>query len=328
MPGARGAPGFPSVMSSSAMSRAQLYAQLVRLPNLPSAFADILLGALATGALRGHWLPFAFLLPASGCLYCAGMVWNDFFDVEQDKRERPFRPIASGRVSRLEAALLGGVLLLSGVLVAALADLAQDMPAWRSVIVALFLVPAILLYDGWLKRTPLGPLGMGVCRFLNVLLGLSASGHISIPNADGNLSTGLGIHLAFVVGLYIVGVTWLARTEARVSSKKQLTGAALVMLASLFFGLAVAARVAADKPSPLFPYLLVGLGIVVGLPIQQAIRKPTPERVQTAVKRSLMGLVLLDAVLATAVAGSLGLIVLVLLVPSLYLNRRRWLYAT
>jgi 4-hydroxybenzoate polyprenyltransferase len=148
------------------MSRARLYAQLVRLPNLPSAFADILLGALATEALPSRWLPFAFLLPASGCLYCAGMVWNDFFDVQQDLRERPFRPIASGKVSRREAALFGGLLLFGGVILAGLAGLAQEQPTWLSGTVALGLVFAILLYDSWLKRTPLGPIGMGACRFL------------------------------------------------------------------------------------------------------------------------------------------------------------------
>jgi 4-hydroxybenzoate polyprenyltransferase len=310
------------------MTRAQLYAQLVRLPNLPSALADIFLGALATEALLSHWLPLAFLLPASGCLYCAGMVWNDFFDVEQDTRERPFRPLASGKVSRGEAALLGSGLLLAGVFLAGLAGLAQEQPTWLSGWVALFLVPAILLYDAWLKRTPLGPLGMGACRFLNVLLGLSASGHLSVKDYTGQPALGLGLHLAFTVGLYIVGVTWLARTEARASSKKQLTGAALVMLASLCLGLAIGARAAPDKPSPLFPYLLVVLGVIVGLPVQQAMRKPTPDRVQAAVKRALLGLVLLDAVLATAVAGWLGLMILLLLVPSLYLNRRHWLYAT
>jgi hypothetical protein len=75
-------------------------------------------------------------------------------------------------------------------------------------------------------------------------------------------------------------------------------------------------------------YLLVGLGFVLGLPVQQAIALPTPTRVQAAVKRSLVCLIVLDAVLATAVAGAVGLVILVLLGPSLYLNRQRWLYAT
>jgi hypothetical protein len=41
-----------------------------------------------------------------------------------------------------------------------------------------------------------------------------------------------------------------------------------------------------------------------------------------------MALILLDAVLATATAGAIGLVILLLLAPSLYLNRKRWLYAT
>jgi hypothetical protein len=42
-----------------------------------------------------------------------------------------------------------------------------------------------------------------------------------------------------------------------------------------------------------------------------------------------MCLILLDTVLATGTrVGSVGLVLLVLMVPSLYLNTRRWLYAT
>ena len=73
----------------------------------------------------------------------------------------------------------------------------------------------------------------------------------------------------------------------------------------------------------------VALGFYLGLPAWQAIQAPTPGNVQGVVKRALMSLILLDAILATATrAGTLGLLVLVLLAPSLYLNRRRWLYAT
>src|SRR5207249_291792 len=84
-------------------------AATVRLPNVFTAFADIGLGILATwqltpeafalGELGWVWSAL-FLMAASGCLYCAGMVFNDVFDLEQDKRERPSRPIPSGRVSR------------------------------------------------------------------------------------------------------------------------------------------------------------------------------------------------------------------------------------
>jgi 4-hydroxybenzoate polyprenyltransferase len=160
---------------------------------------------------------------------------------------------------------------------------------------------------------------MGACRFLNVLLGASLA---------ATLPWDARIHLAGPVGLYIVGVTWCARTEARVSEQSQLALAAAVMLTGLLLALPLPVVVPGAVPSPLFPYLLVGLGFLVGLPVCDAIATPTPSRVQAAVGRALFSLVVLDAVLATAVAGTVGLVVLVLLVPILYLKRQTWLYAT
>jgi 4-hydroxybenzoate polyprenyltransferase len=297
------------------MSRLRAYAQLVRLPNVFTALADICLGALAIASLPQRWPAFLALLGASACLYSAGMVWNDFFDLEQDRRERPSRPIPSGRVSSLTAALLGTVLFGMGLALAVAAGLLLD--SWAPLTMAGILVAAILLYDGWLKRTWAGPLGMGLCRFLNVLLGLSLG---------GGWPDGWRFHLAAVVGVYIVGVTWFARTEARVSNQTALTLAAGVMLAGLVLALPIPAWVAAGSSSPLFPYLLVALGFLVGIPVGRAIAEPAPKHVQAAVKRAIMGLVVLDAVLATALAGSVGLLILALLLPALYLGR--WIYST
>jgi UbiA prenyltransferase family len=302
------------------MDRLRPYFQLVRLPNVFTALADITLAALALRALPEHTATFLLLCFASACLYCGGMVWNDYFDVEQDKRERPFRPIPSGRVSPTTAAIFGGLLLAAGVIFAILSAL-QHAEGSRSapIVLAVLLVGAILAYDGWLKRTQLGPVGMGACRLLNVLLGLTVTGQ---PIERW------GWLLALVVGLYIVGVTWFARTEARLSSQAALAGAAGVMLAALLLAVPVPAVPPDGSPSPLFPYLLVALGFLVGIPVGRAISKPTPTRVQAAVRRALSGLILLDAVLATAVAGALGLVILLLLVPIFYLRRWQWLYAT
>jgi hypothetical protein len=87
-------------------------------------------------------------------------------------------------------------------------------------------------------------------------------------------------------------------------------------------GLSTAARWGAA----LFPYLLVGFAFYVGIPVSRAISRPAPQFVQRAVKRAVLGLVLLDAVLATALTGPLSLALVLLLLPSLYLGR--WLYST
>ena len=100
------------------------------------------------------------------------------------------------------------------------------------------------------------------------------------------------------------------------------------MLAALLLAIPLPVTAPGGTTSFLFPYLLVGLGFGVGLPVTRAIRDPSPTNVQAAVKRSIFGLVLLDAVLATARAGTVGLLILLLLAPSFYLARRRELYAT
>ncbi len=303
------------------------YAQLLRLPNVFTAMADIGMAALVSGALPGHAAEVALLVLASSCLYCAGMVWNDYFDLEQDKRERPFRPLPSGRITTGAAARFGLVLLAAGVNFAALAGLLGDSFRLAPLVLAFLLAFAILLYDGWLKRTGAGPVAMGACRFLNVLLGLSA-----VPGALGG-----GVLLAVVVGIYIVGVTWFARTEAVASNQTQLTAAATVMLAALLLALGVpvvgqpAARgegsdllafVQVGLGQFLFPYLLVAFGFYVGGPVMRAIDHPLPERVQPAVKRAVLGLVLLDAILAASLAGTPGLLLALLLLPASALGRR------
>jgi 4-hydroxybenzoate polyprenyltransferase len=317
------------------MNRLRTYARLLRLPNLPSALADIVLGAFAVAVWKvpGGWLASLLLLPATACLYCAGMAWNDFFDREQDRRERPERPIPSGEVSPREAQQLGLGLMVAGVMFAALAGWAPALVGGKAsaapAVLAVLLVGAIFLYDGVLKTTPLGPVAMGLCRFLNVLLGVSANWGLAWPR---------GAHLALVVGLYIAGVTWFARREAGVSKKNELIAAACVLLAALLLAVGLPLRVpgplgvadtreAADS-SPLFPYLLAALGFFLAPPVLSAIWKPTPPRVQAAVKRALLGLIVLDAVLATALAGTVGLTLLLLLLPGLYLNRQKRLYAT
>ena len=228
------------------MDRLRPYFQLVRLPNVFTALADIALAALAARAVQDqplaqHIAGLPALCLASACLYCGGMVWNDFFDVEQDRHERPFRPIPSGRVSRHDRRLFGGLLLAAGVVFAILSALRTPRGRARPpIVIALLLVggdPRPMTAGS--KRTGMGPVAMGTCRFLNVLLGLTVTG---LPIERW------GWLLALVVGVYIVGVTWFARTEARVSNQAALGAAAAVMLAALLLALPLPAL--PRRPTP------------------------------------------------------------------------------
>jgi len=305
--------------------RVLAYAQLLRLPNVFTAFADIALGA-AVGAAVLPTVPFAFwggmllVALASGCLYLAGMVWNDVFDRTEDAAARAFRPIPSGRVSVRAAVVLGTALMAAGIALAALAGL-PGQPEWKHdpLVYSIGIAIAVLLYDGGLKRTPIGPVAMGSCRFLNVLFGVSL-----IP--DEHLDSGLRLHLAGVVGIYIVGVTWFARTEEARSNSRQLAGAAIVIVLALVLGLVLKAKLPAGSGTFLFPYLLVAFGFLIGRPIARALSSPAPRAVQTAIKRAVLGLVMLDAVLATAFGGLAALAILLLLPPALLIGK--WVYST
>src|ERR1051326_4080021 len=175
------------------------YAQLLRIPNVFTAFADILMGTLAAHTLQSQPISALLLLLASGCLYCAGMVWNEYFDFEIDRKERPFRPLPSGKISQRQARGICVGLLAVGMACAALAGWSADGWSVTPAVTASLLVAAILIYDGCLKHTPLGPTSMGACRFLNILLATSLAD-------PGRLNGFHRVHLALVVGLYIVGV--------------------------------------------------------------------------------------------------------------------------
>ena len=95
------------------------YLQLVRLPNLFTAVADVAMGFFVAQPLLAErrlgmweWAALGTLAAASVLLYAAGVVLNDWFDLEIDRQERPERPLPSGRIApcggaaaRLDAAL-------------------------------------------------------------------------------------------------------------------------------------------------------------------------------------------------------------------------------
>jgi len=279
------------------------YLQLLRLPTVFTAMADIMLGFVLThrfiyGPIANPeadpllqqigWhdsIQFVELVVASSCLYLAGMVFNDVFDRAQDAAERPSRPIPSGRVSVRSATILGSCLMLTGVVSAALVCMV-------SLQVALALVVTILAYDSVLKRTPLGPLAMGSCRFLNVLLGASMQ-----PDWIPSLLSLPQVAAAAGLGIYIVGVTLFARTEARVSNRMQLAVAQLVMN----LGFATLAWLVMRQPivSPVAVPLamLMVVAFTINRRSVEALRDPSPATVQGSIKVMLLSLVILDSTL-------------------------------
>lgn len=181
------------------------YLRFIRLPGVFTAFADIIAGFFVLrfsgfSAERVGCLPH--LLAASACLYLAGMAWNDLFDVEEDSRLRPERPLPSGEVSLTGGYLVAAALVTIGMMLA--------MAAGRtSFLIAATLALCVFLYDALLKDVPVvGPLCMGACRGLNLLLGMSAH-----PYFSSYLGEPTALVPAAALCLYVAAVTAAAAWE-------------------------------------------------------------------------------------------------------------------
>jgi 4-hydroxybenzoate polyprenyltransferase len=305
--------------------RLMAWLELGRVANLPSALANVWMGMLIA---TGGWLPvwqWLLLSLASAALYTAGMVLNDWWDVEQDQRERPERPLPSGRIKTNTAGWAGFLLLGCGVGLAGCAGVLASSMTWRPLAIAGLLAIAILLYDIVLKRTVAAPWVMGACRGLNVLLGASPA--LTLGGWSGFAPPVLG--LAACLTVYVAGITWLARSEAGVVRRGPL------VLGSVLIGLALAGyvwvvqsaeflqMVGGARQVGLYPLLILAIGFPILKRAWRAIGNLQPRTVQGAVVTALRSMVFLDAsVCIIAGQGSLlyGLAVLALLPVGLLLN--------
>jgi 4-hydroxybenzoate polyprenyltransferase len=177
---------------------------LGRTSNLPTVWSNVLSGAVLSGAVFSPGA-LGLLLLVGSAFYEGGMFLNDAFDAELDARERPGRPIPSGKVRRSTVFVLGfGLLLLGLVLlgVAPLLHLARPgVDAWLA---GLGTCVAVLAYNRWHKGFAWSPIVMGACR-----AGLYATAALAV-------SARLGTVVLIGAGslwLYIVGLTHIARFE-------------------------------------------------------------------------------------------------------------------
>lgn len=293
------------------------YARLLRIPNVFTAMADIFLGFLFTNLSFQPIGVFLALLASSSLMYLAGMVLNDVYDLEVDAVERPQRPLPSGQIPVGQAHFLGLGMLFTGLALGVGAGLA--IGNLRPALVATSLAVLVFSYDRFLKKTPLGPLAMGGCRMLNVLLGMSAAAE---PWGPHHLLVAGGL------GLYIVGVTWFAKSEAQESNRAVLTLATVVILAGIgVLGLFPIYVPDLRREMTQWYILLAVLAFVVGRRLVVAIGDPSPQTVQVAVKNCLMSLVVLDATAAVVVCQwHQAMLILGLLLPAVVLGR--WVYST
>lgn len=94
-----------------------------------------------------------------------GNVVNDYFDVDLDKINKPWRPIPRGVISRYTALLIGSMLAITGTVIAYLIS-------FYNFVIALLAVILLHLYSWKIKRLGLlGNITIALLSFMNILFG-------------------------------------------------------------------------------------------------------------------------------------------------------------
>jgi 4-hydroxybenzoate polyprenyltransferase len=288
------------------------YLLLIRLPNVFTTPSNILAGYFAVFTLaEADGLQLITLMVTSGSLYIAGIVLNDYFDIEIDRKERPSRPLPSGSISKKHALAIGIVTILVANFIAAI-----NGPISLAVAMALSLT--IIAYDYRLKHNVSGPFAMSASRFLNVILGASpALLHLS-SHSYGVLGVASTSMFA-----YVISITILSRKE--VSDERPNSTIPILMVIGVILAVAV---------SGLFLQLkwgfLLNLSIFAGVlfvTFKQHLTSEQQPAVQKVVRNMVLSIIILDSVFVTGTAGLFyGLSTLLLILPAVVLAKK--LYVT
>jgi hypothetical protein len=284
------------------------YLRITRPANIITSVSDVWAGIAISGILFGVlntevYLKVLFLSLSTIGLYGGGIVFNDVFDFELDKKERPERTIPSGKISLRNAIILGTILLMMGVFFALLvSELSRT--------IAFLIVVSALVYNKWSKHHPyLGPPNMGLCRGLNLLLGISIL----------NFQVYQLWHIALVPIIYISAITLISRGEVTGSKAKP------IYIAAVFYAIVIflIGFFAFQKNNLLMviPFL-AGFMVMIYKPLINAIQSPIGPNIGKAVKSGVIALIIMNASWAAA-AGlwQFAILILFLLPISIWLSK-------
>lgn len=279
----------------------------MRLANIITAVSDILAGIAIAGYItyqddsQVQLQPIILLVISTIGLYGGGVVLNDVFDADLDKVERPERPIPSGLISSGAAALLATLLLLTGIAAAAISHPGSLFSS--SGLLAIAIALAAVVYDKWGKHHSfLGPLNMGLCRGLNLLLGISI-----LPEALLRYWV-----ISLVPVIYIAAITMISRGEVHGGKRSTLYGAVVlygIVIASILY--------VAFTHHTLLQALafLVLFSSMIFPPLQKAIKEPKGQLIGKAVKSGVIALIVMNAAWAAAVGTLYWALLILLLLP-------------
>lgn len=285
--------------------------QIMRPANVTTSIADIIAGiAIAGYLISDMWnqeiITHIILLSIStACLYAGGIVFNDVFDIEQDKINRPERVIPSGRLALKTAQWFGSILFTIGIIAAFFVSKISG-----SLAIAIMLLA--LLYDKYSKHhVALGPLNMGLCRGANLILGMSINSQLDSKY--------------YLIGilpvLFITAITLTAQKETKGKNKLAIAFAMLLdtmivigfIIMHQYYKLSI-------KNALIFLIVWYGINAIAKL---RAILNNNPKLIQQAVKMGILSLIPLNASYTAGFSSvTMALLLLCLLPLSLFLSKK------
>lgn len=279
--------------------------QLIRPSNVLTAISDVLAGVALACFFLGAEMPtgktLLLITLSSMLLYMGGVVLNDVFDTKLDAVERPERPIPSGKIKRTNATWLASIAFLLGCTLAYAVNLVTFT-------LSLAITFMCFLYDGIAKHHFIaGPITMGACRGLNLLLGMAV-----IPAALNHW------YIAVIPIIYIASVTNISRGEVYGNNRIAMlvsVGLYAIVLCTLVYFTFISSYFMA------LVFILLFIAMILK-PLLKALRSLAPTDVQSAVKFGVLGLILMNASwIALSGFWILALAVCAILPVSIYLAK-------
>lgn len=288
------------------------YLRLVRIANVFTTVSNIILGYFFfTNINNLDYFIIVKLISISALLYIGGVVLNDYFDIKIDKKERPWRPLSSNKITKKNALVIitfsfSYSLIFSFIM------------GSNTFIITLIIITLIFLYNKFLKNTIYGPINMGVIRSLNIVLGASQS--IFLLEDSILLFDVRFLIPVFSEFFYVFAITILSRNETKEFFFNLYNIFPFVIIYLIIFFVFFFILLNIFNYLSLIP-LLIFLSIISYSQITLLKKIIT---IQQSISYLIMLIVILDSVFITDIVGiyySLTLSFL-LIIPILFLSRK------
>lgn len=291
------------------------YLALVRLPNLFTLPSNILVGMATVSSLAftlTSFSQFLLLVTISVLLYCVGIVLNDLYDFDIDKKERPNRPLPSGKISRRSAIVLVAIF-------STLALILSLQVSFSTLVISSILFSVIFGYDKYLKNTHAGPFTIASARVMNILLGTS----VSLRSVDSYSQIVTLTFILIITFVYVSLIGFISRYEVHGFSDNTKLLLPPAIVATVISSIILFTLMGFFKLESLIILSLFSFIMIISF---SRIYRRDSGRTQQIVRNMILSIIVLDSTFLTGIIGiELGLVVLTLMAPLLVLANKMYM---